>query len=163
MPALVAIRFNPPLKAKYGALRKAGKAAIVAIMRKLIVIANALLRDQPHVDTTTDRRISTPRSAPAPLAVFWFGRGSRFPIPATCFTGTARSGCQGWPKATAKRREAALTQRARFHPVHSREASDIVKIGLIKTNTLTIETGCLCLPLTGMPRLRPSPTRSNLG
>jgi transposase len=48
MPALVAIRFNPPLKAKYEALRAAGKpakVAIVAIMRKLLVIANALLRD----------------------------------------------------------------------------------------------------------------------
>ena len=48
MPALVAIRFNPPLRAKYLALRKAGKpakVAIVAIMRKLIVMANALLRD----------------------------------------------------------------------------------------------------------------------
>jgi transposase len=48
MPALVAIRFNPPLKAKYLALRKAGKpakVAIVAVMRKLIVLANALLRD----------------------------------------------------------------------------------------------------------------------
>jgi transposase len=49
MPALVAIRFNPPLKAKYRALRDAGnpaKVAIVAIMRKLVIIANALLRDQ---------------------------------------------------------------------------------------------------------------------
>jgi len=48
MPALVAIRFNPPLKAKYTALRAAGKpakVAIVAIMRKLIIMANALLRD----------------------------------------------------------------------------------------------------------------------
>jgi transposase len=48
MPALVAIRFNPPLKAKYLALRNAGKpakVAIVAVMRKLIVLANALLRD----------------------------------------------------------------------------------------------------------------------
>ena len=48
MPALVAIRFNPPLKTKYLALRAAGKpakVAIVAIMRKLVVIANALLRD----------------------------------------------------------------------------------------------------------------------
>ena len=47
-PALVAIRFNPPLKATYRALRQAGKpakVAIVAIMRKLLVIANALLRD----------------------------------------------------------------------------------------------------------------------
>ena len=48
MPALVAIRFNPPLRAKYLALRAAGrpaKDAIVAIMRKLAVIANAPLRD----------------------------------------------------------------------------------------------------------------------
>ena len=48
MPALVAIRFNPPLKAKYVALRQAGKpakVAIVAVMRKLMVLANALLRD----------------------------------------------------------------------------------------------------------------------
>jgi transposase len=48
MPALVAIRFNPPLKATYLALRAAGKpakVAIVAIMRRLVVIANTLLRD----------------------------------------------------------------------------------------------------------------------
>lgn len=48
MPALVAICFNPPLKAKYLTLRAAGKPAkfaIVAIMRKLVVIANAPLRD----------------------------------------------------------------------------------------------------------------------
>jgi transposase len=48
MPALVAIRFNPDLKAKYLTLRAAGKPAkmaIVAIMRKLIITANALLRD----------------------------------------------------------------------------------------------------------------------
>jgi transposase len=47
MPALVAIRFNPDLKAKYDALKKAAKApkvAITAIMRKLVVLANALLR-----------------------------------------------------------------------------------------------------------------------
>lgn len=48
MPALVATRFNPDLKAKYDQLRKAGKppkVAITAIMRKLIILANALLRD----------------------------------------------------------------------------------------------------------------------
>ena len=47
MPALVAIRFNPDLKAKYGKLIEAGKpakVAITAIMRKLIVMANALLK-----------------------------------------------------------------------------------------------------------------------
>lgn len=49
MPALVACRHNPDLKAKYQDLITAGKpqkVAITAIMRKLIVLANALLRDQ---------------------------------------------------------------------------------------------------------------------
>ena len=47
MPALVAMRFNPDLKAKYKALLAAGKpakVAIVAIMRKLIETANALVK-----------------------------------------------------------------------------------------------------------------------
>jgi transposase len=49
MPALVAARFNPQLKAKYAALIGAGKPpklAITAIMRKLLILANALLRDR---------------------------------------------------------------------------------------------------------------------
>jgi transposase len=48
MPALVAIRFNADLSAKYQALRAAGKpakVALTAIMRKLIILANALIRD----------------------------------------------------------------------------------------------------------------------
>lgn len=48
MPALVAMRFNSDLRAKYEKLIAAGKPAkkaITAIMRKLIVLANALLRD----------------------------------------------------------------------------------------------------------------------
>ena len=47
MPALVAMRFNPDLKVKYTALRDAGKpakVAIVAVMRKLIEMANALVK-----------------------------------------------------------------------------------------------------------------------
>lgn len=47
MPALVAMRFNPDLKAKYKQLVEAGKpakVAITAIMRKLVVLANALLK-----------------------------------------------------------------------------------------------------------------------
>ncbi len=47
MPALVATRFNPDLKAKYAQLINAGKPAklaITALMRKLIVLANALLK-----------------------------------------------------------------------------------------------------------------------
>ena len=46
MPALVAARFNPDLKAKYQQLVGAGKPAkiaITAVMQKLIVTANALL------------------------------------------------------------------------------------------------------------------------
>ena len=49
MPALVAARFNADLKAKYEALiaaRKPPKVAITAIMRKLIILANALIREQ---------------------------------------------------------------------------------------------------------------------
>lgn len=47
MPALVAARFNPDMKAKYLELIAAGKpakVAITAVMRKLIVTANALLK-----------------------------------------------------------------------------------------------------------------------
>jgi transposase len=48
MPALVATRFNPDLRATYERLVAAGKPkklALVAVMRKLLVLANALLRD----------------------------------------------------------------------------------------------------------------------
>jgi len=51
MPALVAIRFNPDLKAKYDQLIAAGKpakVAITAIMRKLIILANALIKANRH-------------------------------------------------------------------------------------------------------------------
>jgi transposase len=47
MPALVATRFNPDLKAKYTHLLDAGKpakVALTAIMRKLIILAKALLK-----------------------------------------------------------------------------------------------------------------------
>lgn len=47
MPALVAMRFNPDLKTKYQQLvgcGKPAKVAIAAIMRKLIVLANALIK-----------------------------------------------------------------------------------------------------------------------
>ncbi|MDI7774914.1 IS110 family transposase [Asticcacaulis sp. EMRT-3] len=49
MPALVAVRFNPALKRHYQRLIDAGKPpklAIVAAMRKIIITANALIRDQ---------------------------------------------------------------------------------------------------------------------
>jgi transposase len=47
MPALVAVRFNPDLKVAYDTLTAAGKpakVALVAVMRRLVVLANALLR-----------------------------------------------------------------------------------------------------------------------
>lgn len=47
MPALVAARFNPDLRKKYAQLRadgKPAKVAIVAVMRKLIETANALVK-----------------------------------------------------------------------------------------------------------------------
>ena len=57
MPALVAMRFNPDLKAKYTQLRAAGKpakVAIVALMRKLLETANALVKaDRTWVEKTT--------------------------------------------------------------------------------------------------------------
>lgn len=49
MPVLVAIRHNKPFADKYKSLLKAGKmkkVAITAIMRKMLILANALLRDQ---------------------------------------------------------------------------------------------------------------------
>lgn len=48
MPALVAIRFNADMKAKYQALvvnGKPPKVAITAVMRKLLILGNALLRE----------------------------------------------------------------------------------------------------------------------
>ena len=48
MPDLVAIRFNPDLKHGYQRLiarGKPAKVAITAVMRKLVILANALLRD----------------------------------------------------------------------------------------------------------------------
>ena len=49
MAAMSASRFDPRLRAFYEGLRargKAGKVAIVAVMRKMLVILNARMRDQ---------------------------------------------------------------------------------------------------------------------
>ena len=48
MPALSAVRCNPDLKATYDRLRAKGKPfklALTAVMRKLLILANALIRD----------------------------------------------------------------------------------------------------------------------
>jgi len=53
MAALSAIRHNPTIKREYQALRDQGKpakVAIIAIARKLLVLANALVRDQQKYD-----------------------------------------------------------------------------------------------------------------
>jgi transposase len=53
MAALAAIRHNPRMKRDYQALRDQGKpakVAIIAIARKLLVMANALVRDQQKYD-----------------------------------------------------------------------------------------------------------------
>ena len=53
LPAVVATRFNPDMKTKYEQLVSTGKCkklAITAVMRKLIVMANALLRDRRKWD-----------------------------------------------------------------------------------------------------------------
>ena len=46
MPALVAIRFNPPLKTKYQALRKAGKPAKVAMVAVMPASCKCMERSQ---------------------------------------------------------------------------------------------------------------------
>lgn len=48
MPALVALRFNPDLKAQYDRMKadgKPSKVAIIAVMRKLLILANTLVKD----------------------------------------------------------------------------------------------------------------------
>jgi len=53
MATLSAVRYNPILKAFYTRLRDGGKTAkvaLVACMRKLLTIINAMLRDQTHWD-----------------------------------------------------------------------------------------------------------------
>ena len=61
MPALVAARYNPDLKQKYQTMIKAGKPAKVALtafMRKMIELANTLVR-KDHKWTPKNRLIKT--------------------------------------------------------------------------------------------------------
>jgi transposase len=56
MPAVIATRYNPPLRQTYLALYGAGKpwkVAITAVMRKLVILANALIRDDRKWAETT--------------------------------------------------------------------------------------------------------------
>ena len=64
MAAIVAIRHNPVIKAFYERLVAAGKpkkVAIVACMRKLLIILNAMLRDQAMWDAA--RHLAPPKTA----------------------------------------------------------------------------------------------------
>ena len=56
MAILSAVRYNPAVRAMYSRLRAAGKAvkvAQVAAMRKLLVILNAMVRDNRPWDPAT--------------------------------------------------------------------------------------------------------------
>ncbi len=58
LATLSAVRYNPILKGFYTRLREAGKVAkvaLVACMRKLLAILNAMLRDQAHWDPAHGR------------------------------------------------------------------------------------------------------------
>jgi transposase len=60
MASVSAMRFNPELRAFYLRLRQASKAAkvaLTAVSRKLLTIANAMIRDMKHWEpnsTVTD-------------------------------------------------------------------------------------------------------------
>jgi len=48
LPAIVATRYNPDLKAQYERMKAAGKpskVALTAIMRKLLILANTLVKE----------------------------------------------------------------------------------------------------------------------
>ena len=66
MPALVAVRHNPGLKAKFERLRAAGKphkVALTAVMRSLLELANALLaQDRLWTEKPPPRRGGVARS-----------------------------------------------------------------------------------------------------
>lgn len=53
MPAIVAARYNPDLKAQYERMKAAGKppkVALTAIMRKLLILANSLVKQDREWD-----------------------------------------------------------------------------------------------------------------
>ena len=63
MPALVAIQHNPGLKRKYEALVGKGKppkVALTAVMRKLLILANALVQQDRTWTAHAPREYSTP-------------------------------------------------------------------------------------------------------
>jgi len=68
MPALVAAQHNPDLRRKYEALLARGKprkVALTAVMRKLLVLANALVQQDRTWTVQPPREYSCP-AFPAP-------------------------------------------------------------------------------------------------
>jgi transposase len=66
MPTIVAKRYNPVIRQRYEHLVAAGKSgtcAIIACMRKLIIILNAMIRDDITVGETPLRIIDSPRQS----------------------------------------------------------------------------------------------------
>ena len=63
MPAVVAVQHNPDLKRKYEALVARGKppkVALTAVMRKLLVLANALVQQDRTWTAHPPREYSCP-------------------------------------------------------------------------------------------------------
>ncbi len=61
MAAMVACRYNPEMAEFYGRLKERGKPhkiAVTAVMRKLVVTANALLRDRRAWEDRTEAAAS---------------------------------------------------------------------------------------------------------
>lgn len=70
MPAVTAMRCNPGLRAKYRQLvaqGKPSKVALVAVMRKLLVLANALLEQDRTWARERPGQDRTPSAGDAPL------------------------------------------------------------------------------------------------
>ena len=75
MPAVAALRWNPDLAEVYRRLRergKPGKVALVAVMRKLIVLANTLVRQDRHlVARSAPSDLLRPRRDPVRKGSVW--------------------------------------------------------------------------------------------
>ena len=74
MPAVAALRWNPDLAEVYRRLRergKPGKVALVAVMRKLIVLANTLVRGPHLVARSAPSDLLRPRRDPVRKGSVW--------------------------------------------------------------------------------------------
>ena len=85
MAAVSAIRCNPDLAAKYRQLvgrGKSPKVALVAVMRKLLVLADALLRQNRPWTPRTNPEPNTEPSASSAAPASWPGAAAAAPFPA---------------------------------------------------------------------------------